>query len=203
MKSFRRSRKNIPEQKIIGIFCEGESELQYFNMLKRKYHSANVGAHRIKIRQFHGKKGIDLIRTAIAQRKAIKDIDETYVAFDCDDMSNQDIQNSVNLAEKKNIHIIFSRTNFEIWILMHFEQVNKVYTKDQLNTKLSDAKHFNLKNTSYGHFKGNEYSPMLEDKVKIAVENAETLYLRNNNIVQDEPFTNVQNSLIPIFGMNE
>lgn len=56
IKKFRRPRKNVPEQKIIGIFCEGESEIQYFNMLKRKYHSANVNAHKIRIKQFHGKK---------------------------------------------------------------------------------------------------------------------------------------------------
>lgn len=36
-KLFRRTSKNLPEQKIIGISCEGASELQYFKMLQRKY----------------------------------------------------------------------------------------------------------------------------------------------------------------------
>lgn len=199
-KSFKRSRKNLAEQKIIAIFCEGVSELQYFKMLQRKYSKSNIGAHKLNIKQFGGKKGVDLIRAAVAQKRSFKNIDETYIVFDCDNLNHTQIQESISLARKKNIHIIFSRTNFEIWILMHFEQVNRAYSALQLNQILSDEKHFDIKKSNYDHFKGSEYTPFLEDRIKTAVKNANQLYKKNNNIILDNPYTNVQENLIPIFG---
>ena len=201
--SFKRTSRNISQQKIIGIFCEGESELQYFKMLQRKYGKSNIGAHKLHIKSTHGKKGVSLVNEAIAQKRMMKDLDETYVAFDCDNLTKQDIQSSITLARKNNITIIFSNTNFEIWILMHFEPVMRNYTKAQLNVKLADDKHFDLNKSSYSHFKGSDYGPFLEDRIKIAVKNGKNLYEKNNDMVNSQPFTNVQEYIKPIFGRND
>jgi hypothetical protein len=200
---FRRTSKNLPEQKIIGIFCEGASELQYFKMLQRKYGKSNVGADKLNIKQLKGKKGISIITAATAQRYSIPDLDDVYVVFDCDDLTKNDIQQSMSMARKKNIQIIFSNINFEIWILMHFEPVSRIFTKKELNRKLADSKHFNLGRNTYDHFKGSEYGPFLEDKVKIAVANGKNLYRSNNDMVNSQPYTNVQEFIKPIFGRED
>lgn len=200
---FRRTSKNLPEQKIIGIFCEGASELQYFKMLQRKYEKSNVGAHKLNIKQLKGKKGISIITAATAQRYSIPDLDEVYVVFDCDDLTKNDIQQSMSMARKRNIQIIFSNINFEIWILMRFEPVSRIFTKKELNRKLADSKHFNLGRNTYDHFKGSEYGPFLEDKVKIAVANGKNLYRSNNDMVNSQPYTNVQEFIKPIFGRED
>src|SRR5699024_2749024 len=114
-----------------------------------------------------------------------------YVVFDCDNLTKNDIQQSMSMAKKKNIQIIFSNINFEIWILMHFEPVSRIFTKKELNRKLADNKHFNLGKNTYDHFKGSEYGPFLEDKVKIAVANGKSLYRSNNDMVNSQPYTNV------------
>ncbi|TDG75043.1 hypothetical protein C5L30_001830 [Companilactobacillus farciminis] len=202
-KLFRRTSKNLPEQKIIGIFCEGASELQYFKMLQRKYGKSNVGAHKLNIKQLKGKKGISIVTSATAQRNSIPDLDEVYVVFDCDNLTKNDIQQSMSMAKKKNIQIIFSNINFEIWILMHFEPVSRIFTKKELNRKLADNKHFNLGKNTYDHFKGSEYGPFLEDKVKIAVANGKSLYRSNNDMVNSQPYTNVQEFIKPIFGRED
>lgn len=111
-KLFRRTSKNLPEQKIIGIFCEGASELQYFKMLQRKYGKSNVGAHKLNIKQLKGKKGISIVTSATAQRNSIPDLDEVYVVFDCDNLTKNDIQQSMSMAKKKNIQIIFFQYKF-------------------------------------------------------------------------------------------
>ncbi|ATO47530.1 hypothetical protein LF20184_02070 [Companilactobacillus farciminis KCTC 3681 = DSM 20184] len=188
---------------MIGIFCEGASELQYFKMLQRKYGKSNVGAHKLNIKQLKGKKGISIVTSATAQRNSIPDLDEVYVVFDCDNLTKNDIQQSMSMAKKKNIQIIFSNINFEIWILMHFEPVSRIFTKKELNRKLADNKHFNLGKNTYDHFKGSEYGPFLEDKVKIAVANGKSLYRSNNDMVNSQPYTNVQEFIKPIFGRED
>ncbi|MCH4056718.1 MAG: RloB family protein [Lactobacillaceae bacterium] len=198
----RRSR-NLRIKPIIAIYCEGDSEKAYFEMLKHKYHSANVHPEKINIKPM-GKQGMDLLTTAVTRIQRLpqrKQVDQAYVVFDRDDLTVSELQKCESYAKDHQIKIIFSSVNIEIWILMHFQPVMRAFTRPELNRILSGEKYFD---TDYAAFKGCPYDELLVDRVKIAKSNADKLlqvspdpwYNRN-------PYTNINTYLTEIFGVTE
>lgn len=192
-----RKRKNIQKRSKIGIYCEGESEEQYFKMLNQKYNASNVHSRKINIKSM-GKSGEKLITEAWLKGKANKE-SKLYVVFDRDEKSIDDIQRCRILAKRYGITILFSSISFEIWILMHFEPVMKLYTRKQLVNKLSSKRYFNQ---DYTKFKGSSYRPYIYDDVQNAIENAEKLYTINSNMDEDNPFTNIHKYLKEIYNVD-
>ena len=183
-----RKRKKRKQNPIIGIFCEGESEKQYFTMLMQKYRRRNV-----KIKS--------LIDKTIGKiKQEAKDFDQVYVVFDRDEHKKQELLECERLAKKNGIKIMFSSIDFEIWILLHFEEVLRSYNRKELVKKLSQEGYFNC---DYNDFKGKSYSEYIEDKVQDAVDNATKLYKKKNNWIEDDPFTNIQIYLPEIFDRND
>ena len=200
-----RKSKWKPEKQVIGIYCEGSSEVTYFNMLRRKYHGGNVQAHRagLKIVAMDSEKGTKLITDVIKQVNALKKqrkVDVVFAVFDRDDLTREDIQRAQALARQNNIKIIFSSINFEIWILLHFEFFTRAYTRTGLNTVLSDSRHFNQ---DYSRFKGNEYDQLLVDKVATAIKNGRQLARRQTDLLTADPFVNIQDHIREIFGRED
>lgn len=185
----RKRTKKIAE--VIYIFCEGESEEAYLNMLKQKYRLPNVKV-RVVASDLSGER---LVKKAI-ETMNYHHIKRGYVIFDRDEHKRSELEKCKKLADKNNISIIFSSIDFEIWILMHFEPVNRPYTRKELENKLSGKKYFN---TDYKNFKGNSYRKFLFDKIEYAVTNANALYKSNNNWITDDPYTNVQIYIDEIF----
>lgn len=192
-----RKRKKRKQNPIIGIFCEGESEKQYFTMLMQKYRRRNV---KIKIvaADLSGKSLID--KTIGKIKQEAKDFDQVYVVFDRDEHKKQELLECERLAKKNGIKIMFSPIDFEIWILLHFEEVLRSYNRKELVKKLSQEGYFNC---DYNDFKGKSYSEYIEDKVQDAVDNATKLYKKKNNWIEDDPFTNIQIYLPEIFDRND
>lgn len=198
-----RKRGKKKTKPIVGIYCEGKSEEQYFKMLSQKY-----GAGNIRTGQLHSKlktkiKSLDesgeKLITA-AKRKGEDDkVDKIYVVFDRDDKTSKDIQHCKKIADRDDITILFSSIDFEIWILMHFEQVTRLYTRKQLTNKLSTKKYFNQ---DYEKFKGSSYRPYLFDRIQIAEGNALRLEKINNDMENDDPFTNIHKYLREIFNVS-
>lgn len=195
----KRKPKELSLQQSIYIFCEGETEENYFRMLKQKYHRTEISIARPKIEiKAMGRSGKMLIHEAIAHTKG-KDPGKIYVVFDRDDHGLQEISEFRKLAQKNNIEILFSSICFEIWILMHFEPVFKSYSRPALFQKLSGPQYFAQ---NYKDFKGADVLHMrkfLYDRIKTAKENADALYLRKNNLLTDDPFTNINCYLGEIF----
>lgn len=194
----KRKSKNISLKRSIYILCEGETEEQYFRMLKQKYHSYNISIRRsIKIKAI-GHSGKSLIRDALKDPD-IKKQDMVYVVFDRDEHTLEELQVCQKLIVNTNIRIIFSSICFEIWLLMHFEPVNRAYDREKLFQKLSQADYFGVE---YKKMKGDKFirlRPFLYDKVAFAKNNADELYKRNNDWLRDDPFTNVNCYLKEIF----
>ncbi|WP_297949975.1 RloB family protein [uncultured Lactobacillus sp.] len=186
-----RKRNKVKSNPIIGILCEGESEKQYFTMLKQKYRLANI---KIKV-VAADLSGRSLVEKAIKFSK-YNHLDKTYVAFDRDEHSKAELRECDTLAQKNGIAIMFSSIDFEIWILMHFEPVTRSYTRDELVQKLSKTAYFNQ---DYSRFKGNSYREYIFDKVQNAVDHADKLYQKNYDWINDDPFTNIQLYLPEIF----
>lgn len=171
-----RKSRGIEPRQTIGIYCEGESECQYFNMLRQKYNAKNVRSQKLDIKSLN-KSGKNLIIAANQHKKANKQ-SKAYVVFDRDidniNKSIDGIRECQRLAERYNITILFSSINFEIWILMHYEPVMRSYTRRKLYRKLSGEKYFD---TDYEKFKGDSYRPYLFDKVTKAKANTGGLYI--------------------------
>ncbi|WP_087051837.1 RloB family protein, partial [Levilactobacillus brevis] len=186
-----RKSKNLIQKKIIAIYCEGESEKAYFEMLSTKYNSkANVHTEKIKIEACSGAKGTVLVDEAISKINNIpkkEKVDQAYIVFDRDDLSNDELQNCSSKAKENNIKVIFSSISFEVWILLHFERWTRAFTAQQLNTKLSGENYFNQ---NYEDFKGKRYDGFLYVRVKQAVANAKYLSQQNNDdFLNSDPYT--------------
>lgn len=181
---------------MITIYCEGESEVQYFNMLRQKYKKGSVHADKIKFKKINANGLSILERAYIQERNNRRKSDEVYVAFDRDKMNDNEVAKCVNYAEKIGYKLLFSSISFEVWILMHFEEVNRHYTNEQLKRKLSGKDYFN---TDYNKFKGNNYDDFLYDRVADAKNNGDKLLKSNNDIIKDNPYTNISREIGKIF----
>lgn len=190
-----RRRQKIKQNPTIGILCEGESEQKYFTMLKQKYRTANVHI-KIIAADLSGK---SLLQKAVKYGK-YNHFEKTYVVFDRDEHSKSELEKCGRIAKKNKIVILFSSIDFEIWILMHYERVFRAYTRPELVQKLSGKKYFNQ---DYSRFKGNSYREYIFDKVQNAVDNANELYRKNNDWINDDPFTNIQCHLSDIFKVDK
>lgn len=123
-----RKSRQIPYKKIIAIYCEGDSEKAYFEMLRRKYNSSNVHVHSPKLAITSvGLSGMSLLKKANQKMQRLKSNEHAemiYVVFDRDSLKQDEIASCQKFALQHNMSIIFSNVNLEIWILMHFQPVN-------------------------------------------------------------------------------
>ena len=200
-----RKSKNKPLKKVIGIFCEGPSEVAYFKMLSRKYRGGNVWTQPIglEIESMSSMQGTKLISAVIdkvgplAQKRQVNAV---FAVFDRDKLTHEDIQRAQSIARKNGITIIFSSTNFEVWILLHFKYFSRAYTKNELNRKLSAPDKFNQ---DYSRFKGSTYDHYLFDRVAIAIKNARRLSMTQRELLMDDPYVNIQDYIKMIFGRED
>ncbi|MFJ6967567.1 MAG: RloB family protein [Ligilactobacillus ruminis] len=192
-----RKSRNKPLSKVITIYCEGESEVAYFKMLGRKYRKLKtIHTDKVEVKSLDAN-GISILEEAYRQESNKgKKSEEVYVAFDRDDMRDDEVARCVNYANKRGYKILFSSISFEIWILLHFEEVGRQYTNEQLTKKLSGEKYFG---TNYAKFKGNSYDKFLYDKVTDAKKNGDKLLKCNANLISDNPYTNISSEIGNIF----
>ena len=190
----RKRKKNVHIKPTIGIYCEGQSEEQYFKMLCQKYNAGNVHAQRIKVDAL-GESGKKLIVEAAKKGRYFHQ-NHIYVVFDRDEKTDEELWACQKLAKKQNVTILFSSICFEIWILMHFESVMRAYTRKQLFTKLSGPNYFDQ---DYIAFKGSSYRRFIYDRVGFAIKNAKRLYARNHEMATNNPYTDIHLALGRIF----
>ena len=198
-----RKSKQLKLKPMIAVFCEGESEQAYFEMLKQKYHASNVRTERITIKALH-LNGLALLKKAKARRDALqrsKLVEQAYVVFDRDALREADLLACAKYAKQEALTIIFSSVNFEVWILMHFEPVRRHYTAAELVRVLSGERYFNLE---YQQFKGSDYTDYLVDRVRMAELHAENLRITQSGAwYRRDPYTQVDLAVVEIFGISE
>lgn len=194
----RKRKSKVHLKPEIGIYCEGESEKQYFTMLNQKYRASNIKTKRVKIDSI-GESGIRLIEAARKKADYLHQ-EQVYAVFDRDEKTNDELLRCKKLAKKLKVKILFSSICFEIWILLHFENVMRDYTREELFTKLSGEKYFG---SDYTRFKGSSYRQFLFDRVQIAINNAGTLYGKHNDMIKDSPYTNIYSELENIYGKRD
>lgn len=193
-----RKSKGKKIKKVTMIFCEGETEKYYFDMLKRKYSSGNVIP--IKSEVVSGNSWV-LVENAVTKMNAEKhryDFEQVYVVYDKDNESHSDIEKALKMAKENNIITLYSNQCFEYWVLLHYKESSNSNTSDQLYKLLEKEMELD---SSYSNIKGQEVSTYLVDKIHIAFNNAQKLNISENiNInISKNPYTNIHHHIKNIF----
>lgn len=189
------------------IYCEGETEKRYFEMLTNKYRRITINTKRISVKtKVMGKKSpIHIVQEAIKtyQHDQSKfQIHKCYVVFDNDLADISEIQKAIKLARENNIEIIYSNISFDIWVLLHYKEVNKYLSKENLYEELKKE----MRVKSYEDLKGTDLSSYIEDRIQLAYNNA----CKNENMnetlqrsISTNPYTNVHHYIKEIFQVNK
>jgi len=131
--------KSRPIQPLIRIYCEGETEVAYFNQLRLEY-----------------RLNLDPIPKDEKQRELIKFVDEQIdnnkISFKDNNFDSVwcviDVEKSKDYWEKhiseirlfsdnKNKFVIVSNPCFELWLLLHFKYTTRSCTGQELEEELS------------------------------------------------------------------
>lgn len=186
-----RQSKGRTLKKTIYIFTEGETEKNYFSILNKKY-NATVTV-KVSVNHAH-KQGMNLLTHALGKINTLANTEKrnlggVYIIFDKDDINNAEIQTVLSEAKSKDIHIGFSNSCFEVWLLAHFEKLNESHTKDRLYQKLEH--HLHCKQYSKKHKNNIELLRQIEDCVSTAMENTATMTELSQITINSEPYTNI------------
>lgn len=118
------------------IVCEDENtEPTYFKQFEELFNGLYPEDTVYVKRVGTGRNSLGVVQSAIAERKAIyednnhREIDETWVVFDKDDLdktpgNRRNFETAFNLAEEKRVKIAYSNECFELWLLLHFVDVD-------------------------------------------------------------------------------
>lgn len=124
---------------ILFLFGDGESESTYFNdlgnMLKgrriRVCSTEVTGPERI-LKKCRGRELTGEIRRDRGDEVCIiTDFDGRY--------SENELMKFQKECDSENYQLFMSNISFEIWLLMHFKQLNHPYTQEELEKELSDC----------------------------------------------------------------
>ena len=175
-------------EKCIFILCEGEdkhSEYAYFTSLLKDY---PIKGNRVKIEIVPTEKntGKELVLEASKKiQSKFKNIDEAWVVYDQDGYTKH--AETFDLAKNLGIHIAFSATSFEYWILLHFEYTTTYFSKSEDIISYLKKKNY----INYAKNSKDIYEKTLNN-LEIAITNAQRLR-------KDKEKTDYN---IPIYSMN-
>ena len=124
--------------KLFLIFCEGQNtEPDYFGAFPLATAIVKaIGRGETKTR---------LVESAFRKCQQSKDSEgrEIWIVFDMDLNPGQaalqaaDVIQAIHLAEQKGFKVAFSNDAFELWVLLHYQEVSGPLTRNQLFEKLS------------------------------------------------------------------
>lgn len=100
--------------------------------------------------------------------------EKEWIVFDKDSYRKDEIDSVVTSAKQKGVCIAFSNESYELWIILHFEKLERWTTREELNKKLKKI---------FKDKYGKEYKKSSKDIYKMiigmqgnAITNAKNLY---------------------------
>ena len=122
------------------IITEGQTEVAYFNSFKRRQGP-------ILVVESGQPDPVRLVKLAQARRQDLE-VDQTWIVFDRDKRTNDTKQKArfsqgLAKAEDNQINCAYSNDCFELWLLLHFQDVSSDLDRKTIKSKL--AKHFSKK----------------------------------------------------------
>lgn len=179
----------------IIIFCEGKTEKYYFDYFaeiikKNKYTAVEVVLETANGNALTVLNYADSFMSDEEHSRRFSTYGK-YLAFDCDDPPN--VQSVIRAA--KDYELLISNHLFEIWLLMHFEDVKVRLSKREIYRRLSDHLHSIY---SKGH-RGKTREIVQNGDIEKAIDNAKALELQYvedsksvfTNIKEMNPYTSV------------
>lgn len=201
-----RKKKHKHTNKQIIIYCEGFTEKHYFDMLKSKYSRSNITVKTESL----GLTNQELVEKVIEKKKRNKS-DLTIIVFDYDDNPVNKIEKSFKLARENNIEIWYSNKCFEVWLLLHFQNLKDQNLK--INAVISNLEKY-TEVENWKDYKNEKFEDLKEyfiDNVNLAYENANITLQGDGDIchdyspfnIQKYPYTNIHFNLKKIFNVNK
>lgn len=132
-----RSRKYVY---FVLIVCEDENtEPAYFKQFEDLFEDLLPEETVYVKRVGTGRNSLGVVNAAITERTRIyeennhREIDETWVVFDKDDLDKSlgnrlNFESALTLSKERDIHVAYSNECFELWLLLHFNDVNPSQT---------------------------------------------------------------------------
>lgn len=162
------------------IVTEGtETEVNYFNNIRDKINQryrSNIIVDSIKIKvEGTARSTMVLVNEAIKKR-SLNNYSDVWVVFDKDD--NKDFDEAISYAKKNGLHVAWSNESFELWILLHFQDLKTACSRDDYMNKLSN------------HFKNLElnngtYNKNIKDIFDITVSNIDKAIKRSEKLINE------------------
>ncbi|MEG1312213.1 MAG: RloB family protein [Romboutsia sp.] len=124
------------------IFCEGKTEENYFNHYAKILNNKSKYSH-IDIELVHvgsdAKAVYDKAEQVLSQTPNKYKLYDKYLVFDCD-APKEGIENVIEDMKNSNNEYKLLLTNevFEVWLIMHFEELKNPITKTKAYTKMAD-----------------------------------------------------------------
>jgi len=159
-KFFFRRNPHRKYKKLFLIIAEGLTEKFYFDHVKKQFGAnINIVNNRKKSAPKHLLK---LLNDKINEIK-LKKGDEAWIVVDTDSWPQEQME-ALNNWEKDNHHVAVSSPNFEYWILLHYEDGNKIQTSNECSIKLK----------KYGYDKNKaDMDNISKEMINKAIERAE------------------------------
>lgn len=196
----KRTRGKKPIVNLFEIYCEGaNTEPEYF-----KAFPVNP-ATRVVAEGF-GRQRISLVNFAIAQwraqgflfgQKHYSTTRQLWVVFDYDwrgdDNECQDYSAAIQMAQANGIEVAYSNDAFELWILLHYQNLYASTHRAVLYQKLSAHMGTNYLRDGKGLDFAKSLYKTLEPMQKTALHNAELLFTHQTplGLCQQNPITRV------------
>jgi hypothetical protein len=119
-------RAGLRDATLYIIAAEGiVTEANYFNGLKARWHSPRIHVEvltRLNVGDSSPEKVLDALRTFTRSYK-LRDGDQLWLVIDRDRWKAGTIASVARECERENYHLAVSNPCFEIWLLLHFEDV--------------------------------------------------------------------------------
>lgn len=190
----------------IIVFCEGMTEKNYLDYFAEIINKSKYTDVRIETETANGnsKTVINFAGRFLSdESNTMKYVHyNKYVVFDCDDPPN--IQNVIDevVSSDKGYTLLVSNFLFEVWLLMHFEDVDIHMSKQKIYDKLSSHLDKEYKKADSGIIREIINNGNIEAAIRNARELEKKYELEGktilSNIVDMNPYTNVY-SLIEQF----
>ena len=129
--------KKFPPKRRVLIVGEGrETEYNYFVGLRNAFkEELEATATSVSVVRGRGGNARGIVETAINEAKRFKPNrklgDRVFLLLDTEGAGRApELPEAEELAEEKDIEIVYSCPSFEYWLLCHFQQVSRRYFKD-------------------------------------------------------------------------
>ena len=163
------------------IVTEGtETEVNYFENISRiieERFRSSIIVEKIDIKVEGTARSTRVLVNEAIKKRSLKTYSEVWVVFDKDD--NKDFDEAITLAKKEGLNVAWSNESFELWLLLHFQDLKSAIHRDGYTTILNT--HFKNKNIN----NGNKYDKNIYNIFDITSPYVEIAIKRSNSLLED------------------